>query len=127
MALLVSQLPKAAMLPTILIVCPYVVVASSLKVTTAVAAHVVDDEVLVVVVVLVEVVPVAVVVEVMTPVWGVCEAGNEVSVADVYEPTTDTPEHVPGTELPDPTQDGGETPARRAAAERKAAYDHVRS
>lgn len=64
-ALPTFQLPRAAMLPTILIVCPKVVVFSSLKVTTAVEAHAVD----VVVEAVVELVPVAVlVIEVMIPV-----------------------------------------------------------
>ena len=86
-ALLVSQPPSAAISPTILIVWPYCVVTSSLKVTATevAAAHAVD------VVLDVDEDPVARVVEeltvpVGTPVVGVWLAGKLVAVAEVYDP-----------------------------------------
>jgi hypothetical protein len=47
MALEVSQLPNAATFPTIFMVCPYIVVTISLKVTETVEAEVQAVEVLV--------------------------------------------------------------------------------
>lgn len=75
-AFAVFQLPSAATLPTILIVWPYVVLASSLKVTaTEVAVAQLVADVLVPV-------AVAVPVAVVTPVLGVWLAGKLVDVAE---------------------------------------------
>jgi hypothetical protein len=121
------------MLPTILMVWPHVVVTNSLKVTaTEVAArHPVEVvEVFVEVTVVVEAVPVAVpvVVEVVMLVLGFWDVGNDVDVAEEYDPTTEVAEQVPGTDVAeDWIQPAGITPARRAAAVKKAAYDQVRS
>src|SRR6478609_3770357 len=62
-----------------------------------------------------------------TPPLGVCDAGNEVAVADEYEPATVLVPHWLGTAATPPAQEGGITPARRSAAERNAAYDQVKS
>lgn len=86
MALLGFQLPRASMLPTILMVWPYCVLTSSSKVTATAVAVV--QPLLVVVVVVVGgvvvgggVVVVVVVVGGGTPVFGVWDGGKEVAVA----------------------------------------------
>lgn len=123
-ALVTSQLPRAATLPTILTVWPKVVVFSSLKVT-ATAVAVVQEAVVVVAVGLVNV---AVVAEPVVP--GVWLAGKDETVAVEYVPTWDVAAQTAGTEVAleaVPAQPAGTTPARLAAAVRNEAYDQVRS
>jgi hypothetical protein len=124
MALEVSQFPRAATLPAILMVWPTTVVTLSAKVTaTDVAVPQVDVVVLVDVVDVVDFDDVDVVVVVPPlPALGVWFGGQEPVAAVAYVPMADVDEHTDGTlEALGSPQEYGTTPARRAAAVRKAA------
>ena len=115
-ALEVSQSPSSDTLPDISMVSPYVVDASSSKVTATVVAVAQEVEVVLVeVVLLVEVV-------VPVPELGVWEAGHVVGEAVENVPMADVEEQVAGTlEAVVSPQEYGTTFALRAAAVKKAA------
>ena len=120
MAFAVFQLPREATSPTILMVCPTTVVASTLNVTATDVAT--EQEVVVLVG------EPTVVVGGGTPLTGVWLVGNAPVGAVEQVPIAEVAEQNDGTlDAVGSPQEYGTTPARRAAAVKKAAYDQVRS